>query len=118
MVNPDKFRLLGPMPAAVQTFFEEFLKFCLYIRAKFSKIFIRPCHLYSGVLHLPSTHKYAKPFYCSAFGLNITSGQIYSSLLYMVMNMQEISICLNILNTMKNCQKICSDMLAVNIPMK
>ena len=38
------------MPAAVQTFLGKFLKFCLYIRAKFSEISIRPCHLYSGVL--------------------------------------------------------------------
>ena len=38
------------MPAAVWTFLGKFLKFCPYIRAKFSEISIRPCHLYSGVL--------------------------------------------------------------------
>jgi hypothetical protein len=38
------------MPAAVRTFLGKFLKFRPYIRAKFSEISIRPCHLYSGVL--------------------------------------------------------------------
>jgi hypothetical protein len=62
MVSPNKFWLLGPMPAAVRTILRKFLKFCPYIRAKFSKIFIRPCHLYSGVLLSHSQH-----FKCSFF---------------------------------------------------
>jgi hypothetical protein len=55
---------LGPMPAAVRTILRKFLKFCPYIRAKFSKIFIRPCHLYSGVLgpRIPNEEVFTNDF--------------------------------------------------------
>jgi hypothetical protein len=62
-------------------------------------------------LHMSLTvdsYEYAKPFYCSAFGSNMKSGQIYWNILYTGMNVQEISIHLNILNTTKNCQRICN----------
>ena len=42
------------------------------------------------------SYEYAKPFYCSAFGSNMKFGQIYWNILYTGMNVQEISIHLNI----------------------
>ena len=53
-------------------------------------------HIYNSCLGTyPPADKYAKPFYCLAFGLNMKSGQIHRNILNMGMNMRESTIGLN-----------------------
>jgi hypothetical protein len=61
-------------------------------------------HIYNGHLdtYMPAD-KYAKPFYCSAFGLNMKSGQIHQTILNMRMNVQDSTIGLNMLNILNDC---------------
>ena len=69
-------------------------------------------HIYNSCLGTyPPADEYAKPFYCSAFGLNMKSGQIHQNILNMGMNMWESTISLNILNILKDCQRICGDFI-------
>ena len=50
MNNPNIFYFWDSCLLQSEHFSGNFVKFCLYIGAKFLKIFIRPCYLYSGVL--------------------------------------------------------------------
>ena len=61
-------------------------------------------YIYNSCLgtYLPAD-EYAKPFYCSAFGLNMKSGQIHRTILNMRMNVQDSTIGLNMLNILIDC---------------
>jgi hypothetical protein len=50
-------------------------------------------HIYNSCLGAyPPADEYAKPFYCSAFDLNMKSGQIHRNILNIGMNIRESTI--------------------------
>jgi hypothetical protein len=56
-------------------------------------------HIYNSCLGAyPPADEYAKPFYCSTFGLNMKSEQIHQNILNVEMHIWESIIGLNILN--------------------
>ena len=52
--------------------------------------------------YLP-TGRHAKPFYCSAFSLNIKSSQMYLTIPNWATNVWGFNICLSIQNMPKDC---------------
>src|ERR1700683_695808 len=69
-------------------------------------------HIYNSCLGAYlRADKYAKPFYCLAFGLNMESRQIHPNILNIEMNMRESTIGRNILNILKHYQRIYSNFI-------